>query len=278
MKNKMKETIRKERLGKKRYNNEGYLMKIVEYNNAKDIVVEFQDEYKVNVRTTYTNFLLGEIKNQYHKKHKKGDKKIIKQYFPSVYDVGMVGNKYPTCKNGESLKEYKAWNDMLRRCYDENFKKRYPTYQGVYCCEEWLLYEEFYEWLHNQENFDKWFNGKRWAVDKDILVKGNKMYSPEACCLVPNNVNGLFTKRKVGRGKYPVGVTKEGKKFRATCRTTTGKLLDACGYDTPEAAFQDYKKTKESYIRQVAQEEYDKGNITKACYEAMMNYEVEITD
>jgi hypothetical protein len=49
-------------------------------------------------------------------------------------------------------------------------------------------------------------------------------------------------------------------------------------YPTPEKAFYAYKQYKEKLIKQVAQIEFDNGNITKECYEAMMNYEVEITD
>lgn len=35
---------------------------------------------------------------------------------------------------------------------------------------------------------------------------------------------------------------------------------------------------KEKYIKDVAQEYYDKGDITKRVYDALMKYEVEITD
>lgn len=38
------------------------------------------------------------------------------------------------------------------------------------------------------------------------------------------------------------------------------------------------KKHKEEIIKRVAEDEYSKGRITKICYDAMMNYEVEITD
>lgn len=57
-----------------------------------------------------------------------------------------------------------------------------------------------------------------WALDKDILVKGNKIYSPETCCFVPQEINNLFTKRKSCRGTLPIGVKyiKENKKFSAS--------------------------------------------------------------
>ena len=148
------------RLGEEKYSNQECLMKIVEYNKATDIVVEFQDGYKARVHTNYNAF-------------KKG--MVVNPYYTSVYGVGIRGNKYPTKINGDMTKEYETWFQMIRRCF--NKREREPTYKNVNCCDEWLLYENFYEWLHNQENFDRWLNGEKWTIDKDILVKGNKIYS-----------------------------------------------------------------------------------------------------
>lgn len=257
------------RLGEEKTNNQNSTMRVVEYNSATDIVVEFQDEYKAKVHTNYGAFLKGQVKNP---------------YYPSVYEVGMIGIKYPVWENGKHTKEYNAWNHMLERCYSKILLKRKPTYNNVTCCNEWLLYENFYEWLHNQENFKKWSSNDKWAVDKDILIKGNKIYSPETCCLVPINVNSLFTKREAERNNLPVGISpRKNGKYYVRCSQGSdfnGKRKSKYigNYDTPEQAFQAYKKYKESYIKQVAQEEYDKGNITKTCYEAMMKYEVEIAD
>ena len=255
----------KQRLGEEKHNNQGCLMKIVEYNNATDIFVEFQDKYKARIQTTYGNFSSGQITNPYH---------------PSVYNVGMIGVLYPAKHRNKIIKEYDIWTKMLQRCYSKEFCKIHKSYESVSCCEEWLCYENFYEWLHSQENFNKWLNGERWAIDKDILVKGSKIYSPDTCCLVPQNVNGLFIKADAIRGKYPIGVriTKNGT-FQAYCNNPFTNRIEHLGtFFTPEQAFKEYKKAKEHYIKQVAQEEYDKGNITKQCYEAMMGYEVEITD
>lgn len=148
------------------------------------------------------------------------------------------------------------------------------------CCEEWLLFENFYEWLHEQDNFDKWFNNKMWALDKDILVKKNKIYSPDRCCLVPQRLNSLFVKGDAVRGSLPIGVEKVHDKFRSSQvhNIITGKTKRSCSFDTIEEAFEAYKTYKEDVIRQVAEAEYSKDNITKACYEAMMNYKIEIDD
>lgn len=246
-----------ERVGIEKINYQGCLMKCIEYNKINDIMVEFQDEYKGIVHTQWGHFNDGSVKNP---------------YFPDVIGIGKVGTKYST-----HTKEYVAWRHMLERCYSEECKNKQPTYKDTTCCDEWLLYENFYEWLHSQENFDKWLNGERWAIDKDILIKGNKFYSSKTCCLVPPNVNSLFTKRDCDRGDLPIGVIKHQKKYRANF-TKCGKHISLQVRDTIEEAFEDYKKTKENIIKQMAQEEYDKENITKQCYNAMMNYQVEITD
>lgn len=142
------------------------------------------------------------------------------------------------------------------------------------------MFENFCDWLRSQSNFDKWLNGSRWALDKDILVKRNKVYSPDTCCLVPQNVNCLFLKREAQRGKYPIGVRCREDGFMAVCRNPFLDKAEEIGlYSTPENAFyQGYKPYKEDIIKRVAQIEFGKGNITKECCEAMMNYEVEIDD
>lgn len=254
---------RDERLGEERLNNYGCLMRITKYNNSSDMFVEFQDEYRAVVHAAYRDFKDGNVKNPYS---------------PNVYG-GKIGIKYPSKLNGKMTKEYNVWIDMLQRCFRKEWKNKNPTYKDVTCCKEWLLYENFYEWLHSQENFDKWSSGEKWALDKDILIKGNKMYSPETCCLVPCIVNGLFTKSNAARGDLPIGVSRFRDRFQAQCKDPFINKTKHLGlYPTSMQAFQVYKEYKEKIIKQVAEIEYKAKNITKQCYESMMNYIVEITD
>lgn len=206
---------RERRVGEERYNNQKYLMRIIEYNNANDIIIEFQDEYKTKINTRYSHFLNGDIKNPYH---------------PDLYNVGINGNKYPSRKNGCKVKEYNAWTNILTRCYDKKYKEKNPTYIDSVFCKKWLLFENFYEWMHQQKNFDKWLNGEKWAVDKDILVKGNKIYSPETSCLVPPNVNLLFTKCDKARSDLPIGVIRHRNKYRAHISINGKQLIPSKKY------------------------------------------------
>lgn len=246
-------------------------MTCIDYINYKNIIVQFDDGFDTVIKSNWDCFERNRIKDP---------------YYPTVYGVGITGRKYPTrSKSKDNMsKEYKAWKNILQRCYSVDAKSNNPTYKDVVCCEEWLLYENFYEWLHSQENFEQWYNGDFWAVDKDIIHKGNKIYSPENCCLVPANVNGLFCKGDASRGILPIGVHKairSGKYAVFFSANTNGKNRNRFigEYPTPEDAFYlGYKPYKEAYIQKIAQLEYDQGNITEKCYNAMMNYQVEITD
>ena len=91
----------KQRIGEERYNSQGCLMKIVVYNNSRDIVVQFQDKYKAKVHTNYEYFISGKVRNP---------------YIADVYGIGITGNKYKTKVNGNLIKEYIAWKSMLKRC------------------------------------------------------------------------------------------------------------------------------------------------------------------
>lgn len=258
------------RIGEKKLSQDGFLMTIIDYESAVDITIEFDDEYKTQIHTKYERFKDGTILNPSYR---------------LVCGVGTNNGKYKINENKKIIKEYQAWRDMLRRCYDKKIKEKNQTYKDVTCCNEWLLFENFYEWLHSQENFDKWYNGEKWAVDKDILIKGNKIYSPDTCCLVPHSVNTLFIKSNAVRGEYPIGVCKGSNGHHGyQAKFIYGKngnksKTTSYSYPTPEDAFYlGYKPSKEKYIKRIAQEEYDNGNITKRCYEAMINYQVEITD
>ena len=86
---KNKEDCKYNKLGETNHNNKNCLMKIVEFNNRYDIVVEFQDKYKGRVHTNYQAFLCGQVKNP---------------YLASVVDIGITGNKYLTHINRKPIK------------------------------------------------------------------------------------------------------------------------------------------------------------------------------
>lgn len=189
--------------------------------------------------------------------------------------------KYKPTINGNQTKSYKSWHDMFTRCYYKNQRLKYPTYENCEVCEEWFNFQNFAKWY--EEN--KWDENLKLQVDKDILFKGNKIYSPETCIFVDSRINCLFTKSQNKRGTLPIGVRlhKVNHNYVAQCsvKTQDGKKSPKHlgSYSNPNEAFRAYKTFKESYIKQVADEYKQKyPNFPQKLYDAMYNWEVEITD
>lgn len=174
--------------------------------------------------------------------------------------------------------EYEIYHSMLQRCYDPKLHERHSTYKDC-TVEEYLLnFQHMGEWI--EENYYE-VPGEVMCLDKDILYKGNKVYSRETCIFVPERINTLFTKRDNDRGDCPVGVElRPSGNYRARCHNAYGKLIHLGTYSTKEEAFNAYKKYKEKVIKEVI-DSYE-GRIPEPYYSklrtAMYNYKVEITD
>ena len=232
--------------------------KIVKYNNATNVEIQFLNTRFETVAT------LGNIR-----------KGLIKDpYLASVFGVGVVGTKYPSEVNRVKTKEYVLWTHMLRRCYSDFFKKKYPTYIDCAVSENFNYYEYFYDWCQNQIGFGN--NG--WHLDKDLLVKGNKVYSEDSCVFIPKEINLLLVKREALRGKHLIGVSwkKANKAFVATVNKNKGNPKWLGYFKTELEAFNAYKQAKESFVKEQANKW--KGKIDDRAYEALINYQVEITD
>ena len=174
----------------------------------------------------------------------------------------------------KGVKAYDLWHSMLQRCYSNKYQQKKPTYVNCMVCQEWLTYSNFQKWFNNPQNGYK----DGYHLDKDILIKGNKVYSPNTCCFVPNRLNILFTKRDRLRRKYPIGVSFDKGKFLSHIRTDKEKLRHLGTFDTAQEAFNAYKTAKEKYIKELAEKYFQEGKITDRVYNALMKYEVEITD
>ena len=228
---------------------------IVELIKGKKAIIEFTNTGFRCVQS------MGNIKH----------KRVKDAFAPIVCGVGYLGTKKNMILAPSKTPAYFAWHNMISRCYSEDIHSKRPTYQDCSVCEEWKCFATFKEWFDNQV----YFNG--WKLDKDILVKGNKVYSPDTCCFVPNEVNVLFTKRQNCRGELPIGVQYSESKRRyksSVRRDNNGAFLGY--YSTPEEAFQAYKVAKEAWIKEVADKWKDK--LDPKVYDALYQYEVEITD
>ena len=190
-----------------------------------------------------------------------------------VYGVGVNDWVGAVKVEGKPIKEYDLWQSMLERCFDEKYKQKNPTYKDVTCSKDWLSMTKFIEDVSQMKGFG--LDG--WALDKDILQKGNKLYSKATCCFVPAEVNSLLIKCDKSRGEYPVGVYfhKATGKFVAKL-AINGKQKNLGYFNTPEEAFQVYKPAKEAQIKVVAQKWQHL--LDEKVFQALLVYDANIND
>lgn len=146
---------------------------------------------------------------------------------------------------------YQKWHSMIKRCYSEVIHKKRPTYIGCTVCDEWLTFSGFKEWMIKQ-------NWQGMHLDKDIIKPGNKVYSPDNCSFVTQELNSLLNDHGRARGFYPQGVHfyNPTGKYKAQINANGTKI--AIGYySTIEAARKAYKKVKTALIFKTADEQTD---------------------
>jgi hypothetical protein len=159
---------------------------------------------------------------------------------------------------------------MISRCY--KYKEIHPAYhKSCAVCDEWLNFQNYADWY--EENWYELPWVERLDIDKDILVQGNKLYSPEFCLLVPQSINLMFSNKTNNRG-LPNGISKAqlgngDYSYRAMYNT---KSLGS--YKCLEEAYDVYATEKEKAIK-IKADGYKEWIPTKL-YDAMYVYKVNI--
>lgn len=161
------------------------------------------------------------------------------------------------------------WRNMIRRCYSEDYLEQNPTYRECSVCSEWLTFSNFERWVAEQGIEDL----KEYDLDKDLLSKGAKIYSPETCCFLPHSLNVLLASCNSKKDELPMGVYKrDSGTYRALVGFGDKKRF--APFSSIETAFSAYKDAKEAYVKQLAYENYSIGAISKRIYDALIQYEV----
>ena len=220
------------KIGEIRYNKFGTPMRIVDFTRHDDVTIEFLDLHKMKKKTTYSNFKNGGIKNPYDR---------------TIRGIGYLGEgEYMTNQSLHERRAFGIWCGMIDRVYNEEKRSKYETYSDCIICDEWQNYQIFREW------YDKEFyqvGTERMHLDKDILVKGNKFYSPDTCLIVPQRINMLFL-QKPNKYNLPSGISPmANNRYRADYN---GKKVG--NYDTLEEAIQAHDNEKRKAIKKVADE------------------------
>ncbi len=149
---------------------------------------------------------------------------------------------------------------MVQRCYDKKIHKKYkPEYKDKSVCEEWLNYSNFRIWF--DEHYVPYKNNQI-DLDKDLLVQGNKVYSPETCVFLLHYQNTMFERSAKDKiyekedGTFVIGGGK--KKTYATLKEAEDIVCER----------------NQNRIESVA--EKCKGSIPMCAYEAMLNWDVRL--
>lgn len=190
-----------------------------------------------------------------------------------IYGHGYNDGKYPTKVNGVRLPQYELWIGMIRRCYSEKGKEKFPAYADCTTSENFKSYSYFYEWCGL--NIPK--TERNFSLDKDLLKKGNKVYSEDNCTLLPLEINNCLLLGKWKRGNLLIGVSFREKRNCFISQISINKKNKHLGrFDTEIEAFHAYKSEKESHIKSLARKY--RNLISDKAYLALMSYTVEKTD
>jgi hypothetical protein len=139
-------------------------------------IVQFGDGTKVQITSTCIRG--GRVKNPNQ---------------PNVFNTGFMGQgKGEAYINGKITKECRSWSGMMRRCYYEIDFNKNPTYKACTVKARWHNFQNFCKDIQYLEGYKEWKENNipmAWALDKDIKVKGNKIYSKDTCQFVSTKEN-----------------------------------------------------------------------------------------
>lgn len=190
---------------------------------------------------------------------------------PTYLEVGRNDVNFRCVADGTRVWQYRLWCRVLERACCPKLKQRSPTYQDATCCDEWFSFATFLEWCNKEVGY----SGKPVGMhlDKDLLIKGNKVYSPEACSFVPQEVNKLLNSCASKRGNQPIGVYFHNQKERYIAKLScSGQVQQLGAFKTAEEAFAAYKIAKEDQVKATALRHKDV--LKPAVFESLMNWEV----
>lgn len=171
---------------------------------------------------------------------------------------------------------YSIWNGIYIRCYTDD-----AAYEDSFMCDLWKYDKDsFVEWW-SAEYYE--CEGESMAVDKDLLFPGNKEYVSDKCCIIPQILNTMLSnckkhrlpKCKTAKMNLPLGV-----RFDSSMEMYYGEIkpyghdevIRLSYWDTPEEAFEEYKRHKQADILIMA-DKY-KSKVPKKVYDALLKYGV----
>jgi len=171
---------------------------------------------------------------------------------------------------------YSIWNGIYKRCYKDE-----GVCEGSFMCDLWK---------NDKDSFAEWWSaeyyecdGESMAVDKDLLFPGNKEYAPDKCCILPQTLNTMLSnckkhrlpKWKSAKMDLPLGVRYDSRMemyYGEIKPYGHDEVIRLSYWETPEQAFEEYKRHKQADILIMA-DKY-KNKVPKKVYDALLRFEV----
>lgn len=162
---------------------------------------------------------------------------------------------------------YSQWKAMNVRCEDK-YKEKFPTYEGCEVSNDWLRYENFYDWIIEQKGYGlRDSTGILHNLDKDLIVSGNLVYSQETCVLLPPEINRFLVSNRVKDRELPLGISMDRGLFRAGYSN-----INLGRFETLDEAVTAYEKARKEQACKLANKWVDQ--IDNRAYNALINYSI----
>ncbi|WP_027615221.1 MULTISPECIES: hypothetical protein [unclassified Pseudomonas] len=169
----------------------------------------------------------------------------------------------------KTARAYSHWKYMLNRCYGSDAS----AYEGCTVCKKWHDFQEFADWYVAQP----YANAADAELDKDILDRHNRIYSPEFCSLVPRLINQMFRDTRSQRGRLPIGVKQGPRQKGFTARISKyGKQVHLGTFRDVFSAFAALKAAYSTYCCEVA-DKYE-GKIDQRVIDRLRTCQLHIHD
>lgn len=226
---------------------------VLEYVKAIEILVRHNDEYGHEMWTQADRIRKGNVRNPFDK-----------------HEIGTIFTGYGYChKLDKNLRNdiYSVWKGVAQRTLTDNIRgKGRNSYLDVTLCSEWYNFQNFCKFVVENGYYRRGYH-----LDKDLLVRGNKIYKAENCCFLPQVLNGVISIVYETDNGLLVGVNIKNSCYEAAI-SYRGKRKRLGKYDTPEEASTAYVLAKEAYVKELAQEWKDR--IEPRAYQALMDWTV----
>lgn len=217
--------------------NDGGSCTVVEHFSWDKILIRHNDSFAHTAIVESGNLRKGAVRNPYH---------------PCVYGVGFIGvGPHSVRENGRKSPAYTQWSGIIQRGHSGIFKKENPSYDDVSVSPEWHNFQEFSDWFYKQAHS----MSPGFQIDKDLMIIGNREYSPKACSFVPSQINSLLNDCAGRRGLLKQGVTFEKRRNSYVARISIkGRPMKIGRFPSENLAYSAYIEAKIRYVREMAEE------------------------